>query len=82
MSYLLALCRTGKHRPLAAATRPGSLGAFGQCQGLVHGVVRGGDIQVVPMETVGGGGGRDALRGAVIEAPAFVAIVSARMLGS
>jgi hypothetical protein len=28
------------------------------------------------------GGGRDALGGAVIEAPVFVAIVSARMLGS
>ena len=76
-TYLLALRWTGKPRPLAAP-HPRGRAAFGQSKGLVHGVVRGGAIPVV--EPVGGG--RDAVGGALIEPPVFVAIVSARMLGS
>lgn len=76
--YLLPLCNPTHDRPLSA---PDSnvMAAFGQSQRLVYSIARNGSIQVVPMETVGGGS--NVLPGSVTEAPVLITVVSSRGTG-
>jgi len=78
LTYLLPLHSPTDDRPLPGPD-DNVVAAFGQSQRLVHSVAGNGRVQVVPMETVGGGS--NALHGSVAEAPVLITIVSSRGTG-
>lgn len=76
MTYLLPLYSPSYDR-LRYYANSNVVAAFGQSQRLVYSIARNGRIQVVPMETIGGGS--NVLHRTV--APVLIAVVSSRGTG-
>lgn len=79
VTYLLTLGSAAHHRPLSHAPNSDVHTVFGESQRLVCGISRNGCIQMVPMETVGGGS--DMLHRTVTVAPVLITVVSRRGTG-
>lgn len=73
-TYLLSLNCPTHDRPLSA--RDSVLAAFGQSQRLVYSISRNGSIQVVAMDSIGGGS--NLLHRGVTMPPVFIMVFSSR----